>query len=346
MKIALLRLSALGDVAQALLLVRCLQKHRPEAQISWIIGRNEARLLGDIPGVEWIIFDKKRGLKSYADLRQNLKNRHFDVLLNLHMSVRASLASLLVRAPLKVGYDRQRAHEGNALVSNRRIEYTAGQSVQASFLAFLKAVDVDCEIPTAGGWAFPVSTSARELALQLLPTGSRYFIVSPLSSHSARNWIPQRYAEVMNHVYSHHRMTPVLLGGPGSSDRAFADRIIAHLNQPCLDLTGKDSLATMAGLIQRADLFMAPDSGPLHIANALGVPLIGLYACTDPRRSGPQGQLAFCTNRFEEAAQQFLGQTAHTLKWRSKIEEPGVMSLIEVEEVINLIEKRLTDETA
>lgn len=339
MKICLLRLSALGDVAQALLLVRCLQQHFPEAQISWVIGRNEARLLGDLPGIHLVIFDKKLGWGAYRELRRQLKNQRFDVLLNMHMSLRASLASLLIKAPRRIGYDRQRAHEGNFLVSNQHIEFQAQQSVLESFLAFGKSLGVDCQIPEKG-WGFPVSAEARALGLRLLPEGQQYFVVSPLSSHRIRSWRAERYAAVMDHMQQQHGLRAVLIGGPGADDRAFAEAVMAAMQGDCINLTGADSLATMAGVIARASLLLAPDSGPLHIANALGVPLVGLYACTDVQRSGPVGQRRYCANQFAAAAQRFLGKSPEQLKWRTKIEFEGVMDLITVEQVIDLLQLR------
>jgi heptosyltransferase I len=102
----------------------------------------------------------------------------------------------------------------------------------------------------------------------------------------------------------------------------------------CINLIGKDTLEQSKALLDRADLVISPDSGPAHIASALGTPVIGLYAATWSKRSGPYNSLYLCVDRFKAAARQFRKCDAEELRWGSRIEEPGVMDLIQPEDVI------------
>ena len=119
--LCLLRLSALGDATHALALVRALQRGMPGLAITWIIGKGEARLLEGLDGVEFIVFDKKAGLAGFRELRGKLAGRRFDVLLHLQLALRAGLASTLVRADRRIGFDRARSKEGHSLFINERI---------------------------------------------------------------------------------------------------------------------------------------------------------------------------------------------------------------------------------
>ncbi|MGE5167555.1 MAG: glycosyltransferase family 9 protein, partial [Deltaproteobacteria bacterium] len=119
--LCLLRTSALGDVTHVVPLVRTLQGTWPQTRLTWIVGKLEHKLVGDIPGVEFIVFDKAAGWRGFAALRRQLTGRRFDVLLHLQVALRANLVSALVRADLRVGYDRARSRDLHGLFVNRRI---------------------------------------------------------------------------------------------------------------------------------------------------------------------------------------------------------------------------------
>ena len=111
------------------------------------------------------------------------------------------------------------------------------------------------------------------------------------------------------------------------------------MQSSCLNLVGKDTLEQSKALLKKADLVISPDSGPAHIASALGTPVIGLYAATWSRRSGPYNSLDLCVDRFAEAAMKFRNSTAEDLRWGTRIEEPGVMDLVETADVIKKLEE-------
>ena len=116
--ICILRLSALGDITHTLPVFYTLRKAWPNTKITWIIGKLEYKLVKEIEGVEFIIFDKKEGFAAYKKIRQQSKNKHFDILLHMQMSLRASMISLLINAKIKIGFDRKRAKDGQWLFTN------------------------------------------------------------------------------------------------------------------------------------------------------------------------------------------------------------------------------------
>src|SRR5262249_52415534 len=127
-------------------------------------------------------------------------------------------------------------------------------------------------------------------------------------------------------------------GGPSRYEREFGDAIVAHTQSKPIDLIGKDTLKQFLALAQRASLVLTPDSGPLHMANAVGTPVLGLHAASNPNRSGPYPDRRWCVDRYDAAARKFRGKPAQDLAWGSKLEFPDVMDLIETEAVIERFE--------
>ena len=106
--ICIMRLSAIGDVTHVVPVIHAIREKMPQARITWIIGKLEARLLNGLPGVELIVFDKKGGFAAVRQLRKTLKGRKFDALLHMQVAARANLLSTLVNAPLRIGWDKPR----------------------------------------------------------------------------------------------------------------------------------------------------------------------------------------------------------------------------------------------
>lgn len=323
--ICLLRLSALGDVTHMLPVVHRLRRVWPDTRLTWIVGGFEHKLVGDLPGVEFITFNKSAGRRGFAALRQALRGRRFDALLHMQVALRANLLSALVRAPLRIGYDRARAKDLHGLFVNRRIPAVAGQHVVEAFQSFLDTLGAP---PADLDWTLPVPAADREWARQQLGA-RRALIVSPCSSHPLRNWSAERYAEVADYAARRYGLDVVLCGGPSEQEQQMGDAILARLRVPALDLIGRDTLKRMLALLERAEVLISPDSGPAHMATCTGTPVIGLHAASNPWRSGPYLSRQWCVDAYDAAARKYLHRPAAKLPWGSKIEKPGVMDLVE-----------------
>lgn len=163
--ICLLRLSALGDICHTLPIVRTLQKKWPETGITWIIDRLEYQLVCDIPDIEFIVFDKSQGLSAYKHLRRQMRDRHFNILLHMQMSIRASLASLLIPATIRLGFDRARAKDLQWLFTNHKIATKEKQHVIDSFFGFTEALGI-CEHIME--WNIPIPVEAHDFVAKRL----------------------------------------------------------------------------------------------------------------------------------------------------------------------------------
>ena len=339
--LCLLRLSALGDVTHVLPLLHTLRSAWPEVAVTWVIGKGERRLLDGLPGVRFVEYDKKSGIKGMRALRRDLGER-FDVLLQLQVSARANLLSAFIPAKRRIGYDRSRSKDGHGLFINERIADRPGIHVLDAIGSFAEALGLQRD---AVVWNLPVPDEAHAWArAQWGDDGRRTLMVSPCSSHALRNWRAERYAALADHAAA-QGWRIVLRGGRSALERDTGDAILAAMRarDGVLDLIGKDTLKQLPALLARADLLVTPDSGPMHIANAMGTKVLGLHAASNPNRSGPYSDRRYCVDRYDDAARKFRGKPASELKWGSKIEAEGVMDLATVDDAIAAFERCRAD---
>src|SRR5262245_15131236 len=174
--VCVLRLSAIGDCCHTLPVVRTLQAAWPATELTWIIGKIERSLIGDIAGIEFITFDKSRGSSAYRDLWRDLRGRRFDLLLHMHPSMRANLASLLVRAPMRLGLDRARAKDFQWLFTNRRIAPRTRRHVMDVWFEFAEALGVNDRVMR---WDIPVSDADRAFAATQIDGARPTLLISP-----------------------------------------------------------------------------------------------------------------------------------------------------------------------
>lgn len=332
--LCLLRTSAIGDVTHVVPLVRTLQAQLPQTRLTWIVGKLEHRLVGCIEDVDFVVFDKARGLAGMRAVREALRGQRFDALLHMQVALRSNLLSLAVRARRRIGYDHARSRDGHGLFINERIPARSGEHVLDAIGSFAEPLGLrQREVH----WDIPVPETAQAWAREQIPDDAPTLVVSPSSSHALRNWMPERYAKVIDHA-STRGLRVLLTGGPSANERAMADAILALTRQAPTDLTGKDTLIQLQALLGRAAMVLTPDSGPMHMANAAGTKVIGLHAASNPHRSGPYSDLRWCVDRYDEAARRFLNRPASELAWGRKIEHPGVMELISVDDVVERFE--------
>lgn len=340
--LCLLRTSAIGDVTHVVPLVRTLQHAWPQTSLSWIIGKLERRLVGDLPGVEFITFDKSRGWAGMRDVQAAVRGRRFDALLQMQVALRSNLLSLRIPARRRIGYDQARSKDLHGLVINQRIPSRRGEHVLDALGSFCEPLGLR---QTAVRWDIPLPDDARDWAAAQLPGAAPTLLVSPSSSHALRNWRAERYAAVIDHAAA-RGWRVALVGGPSVMERAMADAVLAACQRAPLDFTGKDTLKRLLALLTRADMLLTPDSGPMHMANAVGTRVLGLHAASNPDRSGPYSDRRWCVNKYDDAARKYLGKPASELPWGSKIERPGVMDLIGVADVIERFEAAAADRGA
>lgn len=326
--ICVLRLSAIGDVCHTLAVVQAIQRQYPSAEITWIIGKAEASLLAGIKNVNLIPYDKKSGWKGIFTLWKTLKHKRFDVLLNLQTAFRASVLSLGIKAKTKVGFNRDRAREGQWLFTNLKVEQTACPHVLDGQMMFAKAIGVEDLTPT---WDLPVSQADLDYVAQFIDPTKKNLLIAPCSSKKAKDWLPENYALVANFALAQN-INVIICGSPSAYEMETANKI-AELAPNCVNAAGKTTLKQLAGLIKQVDLVLSSDSGPAHIATTQNTPVIGLYAIHNPRRTGPYKDLDKVISVYDEAIVEQYGKSWKQLPWATRAKGDNLMARISVEQV-------------
>lgn len=332
LSICVLRLSAIGDVCHTLAVIQAIQSQYPDAEISWIIGKTEATLMAGIPNVTLIPFDKKSGWKGMFTLWRALRHKRFDFLLNMQTAFRASILSLGIRAKTKIGFNRDRAREGQWLFTNFKVEQTACPHVLDGQMMFAKALGVQDLTPC---WYLPMQQTDLDYSKQFLDSRRPNLVIAPCSSKPEKDWLPENYAEVVK-AMAEHNINVIICGSSSVYEMQTAAKI-AQLAPNCINLSGKTSLKQLAGLICQADLVLSSDSGPAHIATTQYTPVIGLYAVHNPRRTGPYQDLDNVISVYDEAILAEYGKPWQALPWATKAKGKDLMQQINVDQVVKKV---------
>tara|TARA_R110002126_G_scaffold110918_1_gene248455 strand:- start:177576 stop:178616 length:1041 start_codon:yes stop_codon:yes gene_type:complete len=327
--ICLVRLSALGDVLMFVPLVRALQRHYPDAALTWVISPLAYTLVEGMAGVEFIVLDKPKSLMDYWRFRCSLQSRRFDVLLAAQASLRANLLYPCIRATRKIGYDKARGKDGHSLFVNEHIEPGREHTLDG-FLKFGAALGLGREAPV---WDMPVRPEDYDWAYARLPdTTTPVIVVNPAASKPERSWSVERYIEVIRFVLSRWPVQVVLTGGPGEHDKLLGDAISAAIPE-AINLIGKTKPKQLLALIGHASLVVCPDTGPSHMATAMGTPVVALHAVTNLDISGPYASKHLAINSYPEALAR-LNLTVDSAPWGKQVHEPWAMQLVSVDAVI------------
>ncbi|MBA6231186.1 MULTISPECIES: glycosyltransferase family 9 protein [unclassified Colwellia] len=324
--LCLLRLSAIGDVCHAVAMVQQIQHYYPKTKITWVIGKVEANLLQGLPNVEFVIFDKKAGFKGYQNLRAELAHQKFDVLLHMQVALRASLASWCIKAKVKIGFDSKRAKEGQWLFTNHQIAPQHQPHVLDGFMGFAKAIGVPTESPR---WEMPIGDENERWASELLSVESNkpIAVISPAASKAERNWHAEGYAQTADYL-TQLGFHVVICGGPTTLEQLLATEIISFSKCDIVNLVGKTNLKQLLAVLKLSHLVIAPDTGPAHMAVTVDTPVIGLYAHSNPNRTGPYLYQNYVVSCYQHTVQEQYKQKLEHLPWGIRAKGSDLMNSI------------------
>ena len=329
MNILVVRLSAIGDCTLVLPVIRAILEQKPNAKVTWLIGRAAYSLLKDCrhPRLTLMAIDKPRSFKDYRTIKRRLDD-HYDVLLAMQASTRANLIYPLVKAERKIGFDKTRARELQWLFTNERIAFRL-EHLHDSFCQFAKLLGVTTDNLD---WGIETTESLQGIGLP-----KQYLVINPAASKLERSWFAQHYAEIIDYCQNQFGLTTVLTGGTAQFELQLCEDIKNACRSEVIDLVGKTSLQQLAIVMELAQFCIAPDTGPAHIANAMGTAVIGLYAVAPSRLSGPyfsltQGQ-NLTIDKFNDAVKTFLCKNPDEIPWRTRVHNREAMALISVDEV-------------
>jgi lipopolysaccharide heptosyltransferase I len=301
-RVALVKLSALGDVVHALPVAATLRAARPRARVAWIVERREAALLREHPAVDEVIVADTRGwrrartpgaaraaLAEVGALRRRLRAWRFDVALDLQALMKSGLVTAATGAPLRIGFATGWGREPlHALFVNRRVRPpAAARHVVEQYLALLGPLDVG---PARLEFRLPTAPAAEARVEEWLATAGlkphrRLVVLNPGAGRPDKRWPVDSFAALARRLAHEADAHAVVAWGPGeeAAARAIVERSGTAVLAPPTDLDA------LLALLRRASAVVAGDTGPLHMAAALGVPCVGLYGPTAAARNGPHG---------------------------------------------------------
>jgi lipopolysaccharide heptosyltransferase I len=304
-RIAIIKLSSLGDVLHALPVARALRRALPGAHLTWVVEAREYAILRDHPDLDsvvpvdtrlwrrlvWRPSGAREVLSKVGRLRERIRRASFDVAIDLQGLLKSGLLTAYTGAPVRIGFSAGRCRERwNALFTNRHVTPPlSARHVVEQYLALLAPLGID---PGPVEFHVPVPAAAGRRMEELLvkegvKPGDRLVAINPGAGRADKRWPVARFSALAERLASEAGARLLLLWGP---DEAFMARDIAlALPGHSALLAPPTDLGELTALLKRCRLMIANDTGPLHLAAALGTPALGLFGPTSAERNGPYG---------------------------------------------------------
>ncbi len=284
-RVCIVMMSAVGDTVHVLPVVTALRRHDPSLHITWLLQPLPASLVRGHDAVDEIVeFHPSRGWRAFTDVASILRRQRFDVVVDLQVAMKAGIVTALTRARRKVGFDRARARDLNWLFTSERIPAHAPQHVQEQYLEFLRHLGVE---PEPVEWRIGPYPAERAWQREFVASvGTPFAAINIATSNPDRDWMPDRWAAVVDVLHERHGLRAVIVGGRSERELAVRDEIGRLARHQPVDALGS-GFRKLVAILDGADLVLALDSAPLHIAVAAGTPVVSLMANADPRRTGP-----------------------------------------------------------
>ena len=325
-RVCIVLMSAAGDVVHALPIVCAIKRAAPKCRVTWILQPIPASLVRGHECVDEIIeFDRSLGARAFADIRRKLAGREFDLVVDLQVYFKAGIVTALTHAKVKLGFDRARARDLNWLFTNAKIPPHPLTHVQDQYFEFLTALGIERD-PIE--WKLGPWDSERPWQTEWRAGFDRPIAaIVVATSKPEKDWIPERWAAVADSLHDDFGMQPVLVGGRSPRELDAERRINAVArNVPRSELGS--GMRKLVSILDASSLVLAPDTGPLHMAVALGRPVISLMGYTNPRRTGPYRYRDLLVDAYADRGESY----EPTMENR-----PGRMERITVDDVLEKV---------
>ena len=292
-RIAIVKPSALGDIAHSLPVLTALRRRFPDSHLSWVVNRGYASILEQHPDLNDIVrFDRgamgKGWIKSgfyFARFLKQLRSHRFDMVIDLQGLLRTGLMTRATGAAVRIGL--ASAREGSRLCYTHCVDDKT--EVRHAVDRYWRVVEALGDAPAVKTFHVPVQTDARTWARERLQACPRPWLAVGVGSRwLTKRWLPEHFAALVRRAQAQHGGTAVFVGTPEEADLAVQSASLVQ--GPTVQLTGKTTLPQLVAVLSEADVMIANDTGPLHLAVALGRPVVAPYTCTLIEKTGPYGQ--------------------------------------------------------
>ncbi len=285
-RVLIVLLGAIGDVVRALPLAQRLRAAWPGAHISWAVEPAAAPIVEGHAALDQVIrFERRDGVGAFATFLRALRADGPELALDLQRHLKSGFATWWSAAPVRIAFHRQNSREGNWLFSNHHIEPV--ERLSPKVLQFQRFADY-LRVP-AVPISFGLTTTAAEqerVAVLLDGVGAPFVALLVGSTWQSRYWLPEPTAALCRALLA-RGLKVVLIGA--AADRPFTDALLAEHPGAVVDFVGRTTLRDVIGLLECATIAVGPDSGPMHIAAAVGTPVVSLWGATSAARSAPWG---------------------------------------------------------
>lgn len=292
-RVCIVMLAAVGDAVHALPVINAIKRAHPSARISWVMQAGAlTNLLTGHPAIDEVIpFVRADGWRGFVAVRRLLQQREFDCVLVLQPYLKSGIVASFAKSPVILGFDRARARDLSWLFSNQRLPAHPLQHMQDQYLEFSEWLGID---PLPLEWRIgPWNDAERQWQRDFMAQFDRPIVpIVVATSKPQKDWPAERWAEACDALAADYGLQPVLVGGRSPREVNAERVILSQTRHTPFSALGNGGLRGLAAIIEKSALVISPDTGPLHLSVALGVPVISLLGYTNPKRVGPYGKFA------------------------------------------------------
>ena len=317
--ICILRLSSIGDITHMIPIIKTIQYYLPKSDITWIIGKTEYPLVKNMKGVNFILIDKSKNIRSIINLWHEIKSKKFDIFLHMQKSLRSKIIGFFIKYKRKLNYS--------------NIQIPKNSHVLDSFFCFLKEIGIDKRVLD---WSIEIDSSDKDI----INIKKKYIVLNPFTSvrrFNYREWEIQNYATVAKYIFDKYNIETIVIGGPSQYEIKKSKQMV--FQSYIHNIVGKTNLHQMCCIINNCQFYIGPDSGTMHIASMLNKPVIGLFATSNSKRTGPYHSQDYIIDKYDEALKIFLNKSENQISWGKRIRNKKAMSLITTDEVCSKIDE-------
>ena len=327
--ICILRLSSIGDVTHVIPIISTLQKKYKNPTITWVIGKVEYELVKNLSNINFVVIDKNDTINSIMNLRNYFKDQNFDVVFHMQKSLRSKLIANIIKGRVDVTFN--------------EIE-TDANHVLDHFFKFLEKINITDKFLD---WKIDelLSNKKNNSINKLLDESVPFISINPFTSirnNNFREWDFDNFLTLSEYCKNEYSLNTVLLG---KTSKEKSNEIECYLdnNQSIINLINRTSLLEMLSILNKSQFYIGPDSGTLHMARMLDLPVIGLYATSNPLRTGPYCKLEYTINKYPQALEAFLDKKIENVKWGERVRNREAMKLIKIDDVKVQIKRVMKD---
>jgi lipopolysaccharide heptosyltransferase I len=301
----IVRLGSLGDLVHTLPAASAIRRAHPDAAIDWLVDAAHVDFLSLVPVLTSVVVLRDRTAGAWLAARAELRARHYEAALDFQGLIKSAALARLSGAARVVGFDRRALREGAAaLLYTERVEVGEGRHVIHKNLRLAAAVGADTSVLD-----FPIRPVESPALAELRARGlDRFALINPGAAWPNKRWPPSSFGTVAARIRERHGLASVVLWGPG--EQSLATEIVGTSGGAAIEAP-LTTLTDLVGLSRAASVMVSGDTGPLHIAAAVGTPVVALFGPTDPERNGPWDSRDIAIGRYERCACHYERRCRH-----------------------------------